>query len=370
MTATTIAATWWQWMGAMLWQSTLLILAIAVADRALRGRIWPELLHGLWLLVPVKLLVPPALPSPWRAPSAGDAAAAAAETQAPGFLLAGLAIWCAGAVAWSTVAWVRQRRFAIRVLAASRPCGPRVAAARARAAARLGWQHPVVVRELGAVAGEAGALVVGCRRPIVYLPATWAERLGDDALEHVLLHELAHIRRRDLWIELWFAVLQGVYWFHPLVAYARRRCRGARELACDATVARSLADTVRYRATLLELGLGGPPGSPRGLAASAGLLGQRNLLLARIDALERAPSAGKRPRRVATAAVLVAVALGGLPLAAPADHAAKPGQELDRARADLEALAGRDDVGSLHLRWAVARVNALEERQNGSAAPP
>ena len=54
-----IAATWWQWMGAMFWQVSLLIIVITAIDMAIRKWAWPQVRYALWLLVLLKLVIPP-----------------------------------------------------------------------------------------------------------------------------------------------------------------------------------------------------------------------------------------------------------------------------------------------------------------------
>ena len=369
------AAAWWSWMAAMLWQSSLLVAMIAVLDRLLRGRMWPELLHGLWLLVAAKLLLPPHLPAPWREPrrlELGRVDLAGAPSEPSVYVSLGCAVWLVGVFAWLAASSARQRRFQRAAHAESRPATRRVLAAASRVAKRLGLRRSFEVREL-LPRDSAGAFVVGCRHPVVFLPAAWAARLDDEALEHVLAHELAHVLRGDLWLEHALAHVQALYWFHPLVPFLRNRCRAARELCCDATATRSLGDARGYRATLLALAseLIPKPQSSVITVVTAGLLGRRSLLLARLHALERVLASRSSPGRLrrVTLATLLCAAACGLPLAAPAPEDASA--ELQEARAAFASLAGRDDVGSLHLRWAVARVAALEQRDaSASAAPP
>ena len=59
-----IAGVWFDWQWAMLWQTAVLIGLVAVIDRLIRKRAWPQLRYMLWLLVFVKLVLPPGLTSP------------------------------------------------------------------------------------------------------------------------------------------------------------------------------------------------------------------------------------------------------------------------------------------------------------------
>ncbi len=81
-------------------------------------------------------------------------------------------------------------------------------------------------------------LVTGIVRPIILLPEVVVQTLSPAELKAVLLHELQHVVRRDLWQELGLTVIQALYFFHPAVWLAVRQLRRLREQACDeATVA-------------------------------------------------------------------------------------------------------------------------------------
>jgi len=54
-----LASIWWQWMAAMFWQASLFILIISAIDILTRRWVWPQLRYALWLLILVKLVVPP-----------------------------------------------------------------------------------------------------------------------------------------------------------------------------------------------------------------------------------------------------------------------------------------------------------------------
>jgi beta-lactamase regulating signal transducer with metallopeptidase domain len=70
-------------------------------------------------------------------------------------------------------------------------------------------------------------------KPVIILPQTMIESWEADELKPILLHELAHVRRRDISIN-WLQIgLQTLYFFHPLVWLANWKIRTLREEAAD-----------------------------------------------------------------------------------------------------------------------------------------
>ena len=99
---------------------------------------------------------------------------------------------------------------------------------------------------------ETMPLVFRLFKPTVILPASaadWSERKR----RLVLLHELAHIQRRDLWSQALAQWVTIVYWFHPLVWFAARRMKSESEMACDESVVRSGVTPSDYAAELLDV---------------------------------------------------------------------------------------------------------------------
>lgn len=74
------------------------------------------------------------------------------------------------------------------------------------------------------------------RRPVLILPRRlWAE-LDRSSRRAVLVHELAHLRRRDHWVCWMELLIATVYWWHPLVWLVRRRLAEEADNCCDAWV--------------------------------------------------------------------------------------------------------------------------------------
>jgi bla regulator protein BlaR1 len=78
--------------------------------------------------------------------------------------------------------------------------------------------------------------VQGVFRPRISLPSGLDCLLSRQELDAVLMHELAHARRRDNLISLLYEVAVSVLWFHPLVWLAGARMSLYRELSCDESV--------------------------------------------------------------------------------------------------------------------------------------
>jgi hypothetical protein len=149
--------------------------------------------------------------------------------------------------------------------------------------------------------------VFGIFRPVLLMPAETFKHMSARETEHILLHELAHIKRGDLVVHGLYMTLQIAYWFNPLLWMIRRTLQNLRELCCDATVARLLReDTAGYRQTLLETArrLVAEPVDP-GLGL-LGLFENSNWLITRLHWLEK-QTWKNRPLRIATIIALVSV---------------------------------------------------------------
>jgi len=82
-------------------------------------------------------------------------------------------------------------------------------------------------------------MTMGFFKPLIILPADEI-KLSD--ARYAILHELTHIKKRDVQVNCIMCLFQILFWFNPLVYFAFKQMRIDRELACDASVLEMLPE--------------------------------------------------------------------------------------------------------------------------------
>ncbi|HVH28740.1 MAG TPA: M56 family metallopeptidase [Vicinamibacterales bacterium] len=157
------------------------------------------------------------------------------------------------------------------------------------------------------------AAVLGCGRPIIALAPGIVEQLSAADLDRVLVHEWAHVQRRDDVTQFAQRIVRAIVGWHPAAWWLERQADFEREAACDEIAVAVTGSPKRYAACLATLAAlpQAAVHSPPALAAvtSSGL--RRRFV--RILAL---PSVGAAPpRRAATVGAAAALAALALPVA-------------------------------------------------------
>ena len=95
----------------------------------------------------------------------------------------------------------------------------------------------------------------GFLKPRLLLPSGFMGRFSANERRFILLHELAHVKRRDILFNWLVAGLQIAHWFNPLIWFGFARWRADRELACDelALEAAGPGHNREYGETILRL---------------------------------------------------------------------------------------------------------------------
>jgi len=94
---------------------------------------------------------------------------------------------------------------------------------------------------------------IGFFRPMIVLPKWALRELSITELDSILIHELAHLRRRDDWTNLAQKVLRALLFFHPAVWWVERQLSLEREMACDDVVLARRDDPRAYAECLVTV---------------------------------------------------------------------------------------------------------------------
>jgi hypothetical protein len=156
-------------------------------------------------------------------------------------------IWIGGVVVLLLVAAVRVIRFRQLVRNASLP-SPGTSSLVSEASRCAGLRR---APEVWMVEGPLSPMVWCVLRPRLLIPTELWSDLDEVGRRAVIMHELAHLRRRDHWV-LWIeSAVGGLFWWHPLVWWVRRRVHLEAEYCCDAWVTTLLPRTRRAYAEAL-----------------------------------------------------------------------------------------------------------------------
>ena len=176
----------------------------------------------------------------------------------PAFRVTGLAsaIWLLAPVLWLLGTLAALARLGeglvtnLRIRRTAEPLDdPAWTSVMAQGCEQVGLEHAPVISVSHTIAVPA---VSGVRQPMLLLPPD-AREWSESCRRVVVLHELAHLKRRDCLVQLLSDVARAFYWFHPLMHAAAARLRDEREHACDDVVIAAGTVPTVYADHLLDL---------------------------------------------------------------------------------------------------------------------
>ncbi|WP_425449032.1 M56 family metallopeptidase [Dethiothermospora halolimnae] len=89
-------------------------------------------------------------------------------------------------------------------------------------------------------------VIFGIVTPSILLPIDIDKELSNKELEYIILHELSHFKRRDIFVSCLISVLQIIHWFNPIIWYGFYKMRQDCEIVCDG-LALSYIDKKEYK---------------------------------------------------------------------------------------------------------------------------
>ena len=145
-----------------------------------------------------------------------------------------------------------------------------------KVAAQMGIKKPVHIWVSELVTSP---VTIGYIKPVILVPLAAVNHLSTQQLEAVLLHELAHIRRYDYFINLILKFIQSILYFNPFVKAFVEIVEREREKSCDEMVIQFQYDPHGYASALLVMEKTNHMPKPLAVAAA----GKKNDLLHRIE---------------------------------------------------------------------------------------
>ncbi len=268
----------WPWMLSNSLTALGLCLAILALPRRWR---FSQVVYWCWLLVLVKLLLPPLLTVPlpkfadgWfprhsparNTPSAPTKAflsisqtesppatyALPSQSQRPiGVAQVALGIWFGGTLLSAAVALRRFRRLG-RWLERAEPPPDELQQRVDAWARRMGLRYSPRVRLISGVMAPFVRPALGTAWLVI--PRRLWLRLKPPEQDGILVHELAHLRRRDHQVRCFELVVTVIYWWHPLVWFVRSQLHRVEERLCDGEVQRWMPAAIDdYAHSLIEV---------------------------------------------------------------------------------------------------------------------
>jgi beta-lactamase regulating signal transducer with metallopeptidase domain len=321
-----------EWLFRASWHAGVMIVLVLALQWAFGRRLSPRWRYAMWLLVVLRLALPWTIPSPvsvfnlvnfprHATPVIQDVEVVEAQdssvsesgtvtseiSESTGLVGRGfdmsllLWIWAAGAVSLAGYLSYNQYRMSRKVTYRRPLIDARVMNLLEDCKQLMGVRVPVTLVETGD--GGSPALF-GFLRPRLLLPVGLKHSFSEEELRHVFLHELSHVKRKDILVGWVMTALQILHWFNPLVWVAFHRMRVERELACDAMALSYAKETRPYGETIIKLleGFGCSAWGP----SLVGTLEDRNQLKERIRMIANFTKTNRWP----APAITILAALG------------------------------------------------------------
>ncbi|PJI08705.1 MULTISPECIES: M56 family metallopeptidase [Clostridium] len=76
--------------------------------------------------------------------------------------------------------------------------------------------------------------ITGLITPVILIPEGLVHKLTNDDVKYIIIHELAHFKRKDILINWIVIILNLIHWFNPILYFSFKRLKQDAEISCDA----------------------------------------------------------------------------------------------------------------------------------------
>lgn len=98
---------------------------------------------------------------------------------------------------------------------------------------------------------ETSPMVIGLWQPKIIVPQSILNELPHEQLTSVVLHERAHINRKDNWFSLLQELIAILFWWSPVIRFVNKKIHVEREIACDLRAVRQMNNGKQYAQSLV-----------------------------------------------------------------------------------------------------------------------
>jgi hypothetical protein len=141
-------------------------------------------------------------------------------------------LWLLGLGLWLAARLIIGRRFRTVLNQQSQPIAlsPTLADA---VATKIRWPFQRVA--FHSSSNPSAPFVTGLLKPAIFLPNDFANRFSVAEQSWIIIHELTHVKRNDLWVQGVGEIVRALFWFNPLIHFAVAVMQEDQELACDSS---------------------------------------------------------------------------------------------------------------------------------------
>lgn len=116
--------------------------------------------------------------------------------------------------------------------------------------AHFGVKHEINISESNHILSP---MLLGWFKPVILFPIGIINQLEPKEIEAILAHELAHLVRKDIWINVIQTIIEAVLYFHPAIWWISTNIKVERENCCDELAISYTGDHIKYAKTLVKM---------------------------------------------------------------------------------------------------------------------